>query len=341
MDTLAIVVVSYNVRELLQRCLQSLRASAALSVDSLAVTTVVVDNASQDGSADLVAAEFPEATLIALDCNLGFTGANNLALRRLGFPVCAVRAGQEAPGALARDDSAPPSDYVLLLNPDAELQGAALGELVDAMRARPDAGACGARLEYSDGSFQHGAFRFPGLAQVALDFFPLERVRGAHRLRDGAVNGRYPQALWGGAAPFAVDFVLGAALLMRGAAIGHIGGLDEGYWMYCEEMDWCRRARSGGWRTYAVPAAQVAHHEGQSSRQRRWRSFEQLWRSRFRYFSMYQADYPPGFLAALRGLVRVGIARRRAAILNAFARGEIDGVEAADALTAFGAVENM
>ena len=169
----------------------------------------------------------------------------------------------------------------------------------------------------------------------------MEGVRGAHRLRDGKVNGRYPQALWAGAAPFPVDFVLGAALLMRGEAVRHVGGLDEGYWMYCEEMDWCRRARSGGWRTYAVPAARVVHHEGQSSRQRRWRSFEQLWRSRFRYFSMYQADYPPGFLAALRGLVRVGIARQRAAALDAFACGEVDGVEAAEALAVFAAVERM
>lgn len=341
MDVLAIVVVSYNVRDLLRRCLQSIRAAGALAADRLVVTTVVVENASRDGSAELVAAEFPDATLIALDCNLGFTGANNLAIRRLGFPVCAARAGEEAPGALAGNLLNAPPDYVLLLNPDAELQGAALDELVDAMRAHPDAGACGARLQYGDGSFQHGAFRFPGLAQAALDFFPLEGVRGAHRLRNGAVNGRYPQALWDGAAPFAVDFVLGAALLMRGAAIGQIGGLDEGYWMYCEEMDWCRRARSGGWRAYAVPAARVVHHEGQSSRQRRWRSFEQLWRSRFRYFSMYQADYPPGFLAALRGLVRVGIARRRAALSNAFAHGEIDGVEAAEALAAFAAVEDM
>jgi hypothetical protein len=166
-------------------------------------------------------------------------------------------------------------------------------------------------------------------------------VRGAHRFRNGSVNGRYPQALWAGVAPFPVDFVLGAALLMRGGAIRQIGGLDEGYWMYCEEMDWCRRARSGGWRTYAVPAARVVHHEGQSSRQRRWRSFEQLWRSRFRYFSMYQADYPPGFLAALRGFVRVGIARRRGALLSAVANGEVDGVEAAEALAAFGAVERL
>jgi hypothetical protein len=341
MDTLAIVVVSYNVRDLLQRCLQSIRASAAHAADRLAVTTVVVDNASQDGSAELVATEFPEVALIALESNFGFTGANNLAFRRLGFPVCAARAGQEAPAALAGGILDAPPDYVLLLNPDAEPQGAALGELVDAMRARPDAGACGARLQYGDGGFQHGAFRFPGLAQAALDLFPLEGVRGAHRLRDGTVNGRYPQALWDGAEPFPVDFVLGAALLLRGAAIRQIGGLDEGYWMYCEEMDWCRRARSGGWRAYAVPAARVVHHEGQSSRQRRWRSFEQLWRSRFRYFSIYQADYPPGFPAALRGLVRVGIARQRKVLSSSFARGEVDGVELADALAAFAAVENM
>ena len=89
----------------------------------------------------------------------------------MGFPVCAARTGQEAHRALTGDSPAATPDYVLLLNPDTELQGAALGELVDVMVAHPDAGACGARLQYGDGSFQHGAFRFPGLAQVALDFF--------------------------------------------------------------------------------------------------------------------------------------------------------------------------
>ena len=199
---------------------------------------------------------------------------------------------------------------VLLLNPDAELLGDALMRLARFLATTPSAGICGARLQYGDGSFQHGAFRFPGLAQVFLDLFPLEGVRGAHRLHDSRLNGRYPAAKWRGDTPFPVDFVLGAALCIRRETIERIGGLDDGYFMYCEEMDWCLRCRQAGWQVYALPAAQVMHHAGQSSRQVRWDAYERLWRSRLRFYAKHRAAYPPGYLTLLRGLLRMGAAWR-------------------------------
>ena len=232
-------------------------------------------------------------------------------------------------------------DYVLLLNPDAEVIDDALYTMAAFLHTQPHAAVCGARLQYADGRFQHGAFRFPTLAQVALDFFPPIGLPGAHRLLDSRLNGRYPMSRWEGETPFAVDFVLGAAMMVRGAAIRHIGGLDDGYWMYCEEMDWCLRLRDAGWKTYAVPTAQVIHHEGQSSRQARWRSYGQLWRSRFRFYAVHAAHYPPGYLAALRVLVRIGLAYRRRQAEAAFARGVISGVELADELSAYTAIGKL
>ena len=160
-------------------------------------------------------------------------------------------------------------------------------------------------------------------------------VPGVHRLLDSRLNGRYPQALWSGGVPFPVDFVLGAALMVRGEAIRQVGGLDDGYWMYCEEMDWCMRLRAKGWAVYAVPAARVVHLEGQSSRQRKWASFVRLWRSRFRFYERHRSQFSPGQLRAVRALLRVALAQRRRRALHAFAAGECDGAELAAELAAY------
>lgn len=360
---LAVIVVSYNVRELLRGCLRSIDASAARTADRLTVTTVVVDNASADDSAAMVATEFPAVHLIASQENLGFTGGNNAALRSLGFstaesdgtqmtrigrigadqnPRQSVQSASSAfhsnPGEQA---SRPSPDYVLLLNPDAEVTGDALWQMVDFLTSHPQAAVCGAGLRYGDGTFQHGAFRFPGAAQVALDLFPPVGIRGAHRLLDSRINGRYPAAQWAAGAPFAVDFVLGAAMMVRGAAIAQVGGLDDGYWMYCEEMDWCRRFGRAGWTVNVLPAAQIIHYEAQSSRQRRWLAQERLWRSRLRYFTKHAADYPPGALWLIRRLVHAGMTQQARQAERRFARGEIDGMELGQALSTCAAIARL
>jgi GT2 family glycosyltransferase len=177
--------------------------------------------------------------------------------------------------------------------------------------------------------------------QVALDLFPLHRVPGAHRLYNGGWNGRYAPRLWQGNTPFRVDFVLGATMLVRGAAIQQVGGLDEGFFLYCEEMDWCLRLAEQGWSVWAVPTAQVIHHEAQSSRQVRWSAFERLWRSRFRFYHKHRRHYPPGYLHLVRWLVRGDLAWRRWQAEQRFARGEIDGIALAEELEAYEAVSHM
>ncbi len=174
MSSLAVIVVSFNTKDLLRDCLRSIFSSTLA-----ALTVIVVDNASHDGSADMVRTEFPQAILLEPGENLGFTKANNLALKTLGFPLTPSPVHPFTPSPL---HPLTPSDFVLLLNPDTQLPPDTLSRMVDFMDSTPSAGACGAHLRYGDGSFQHGAFRFPSLAQVIIDLFPVHRLPGGHRL---------------------------------------------------------------------------------------------------------------------------------------------------------------
>ncbi len=337
---LAVVVVSYNVRELLGPCLHSVLASAQHSSSWLQVDVVVVDNASADGSASMVAETFPQVHLMALDTNLGFAGGNNWALRALGLG----RPGtpEPAPWAPGNGVRLPSPDFVLLLNPDTEVMDDALGRMAAFLRDCPRAGACGARLCYPDGRFQHAAFRFPGPLQVALDILPLEQVPGLARflpaLLDSPLNGRYPQALWDAGVPFPVDFVLGAALMVRREAVLDVGLLDEGYFMYCEEMDWCLRMHRAGWAVHAVPRARVVHHQGASSRQTHWPSFVHLWTSRARFYARHADRFPRGTRATIQTILHLGLAWRRHLAWRRFAQGRLDGVALAAELDAYRAV---
>ena len=337
MTRIAVIIVNYNTRDLLRACLASVQAAARYAGAPAGVW--VMDNASQDGSAAMVAAEFPHVHLWALPRNIGFTAANNLALAGLGFhasapPDLAAQGVAQHPAPSAPDLP----DYVLLLNPDAELTLGSLRQFVQTMERLPDAGVCGGYLHYGDGSFQHGAFAFPSLAQVLLDTFPPAGLPGAGRLLDSRWNGRYSRSQWEGDGPFAVDFVLGAAMFVRGAAIAAAGALDPQFWMYCEEMDWCLRIGEKGWQIYAVPGARVIHHEAQTSRQVRWRAFARLWQSRFDFYATHHRRYGPAYLLAVRLLVRVGIARQRRAVVAQFAEGHITGAEAKEALDALASV---
>ncbi len=332
---LAVIVVSYNTRDLLRNCLHSVLDSVALSADQLAVDVIVVDNASQDDSVEMVAAEFPQIHLVASPDNLGYTGGNNLALKLLGFNI----ADPLSPSALLPLHQFP--DFVLLLNADTEIVADALRQMAACLRDHPAMGACGANLRYGQGQFQHGAFSFPSLFQVALDFFPLTGLPGVQRLHNSRFNGRYPAQLWQGSAPFPVDFVLGAALMVRSAAIQQVGGLDHEFFMYCEEMDWCLRLKAAHWSIYAVPTAHVIHYEGQSSRQVRWIAYERLWRSRFRFYAKHQAYYFPGHLALVRLLAWLGLHQRKWRAQRRFAQGEITGEALQAELAAYAKVAQL
>jgi len=297
MNHVPVVVVSWNVRDLLVRCLESLFSD--LESSAIAARVVVVDNASRDGSVEAIRTRFPRVGLIACDENLGFAAGNNVGMRALGLP-------QPSPLSQARERGEGPGvggeDFVLLLNPDAEVQRGAIAALIDAMRALPDAAVVTSRLSYGDGSFQHSAFRFPGLWQLYIDLFP-----APPRLHESRLNGRYPRRQYDSGKPFAIDHPLGAVMLVRAEAIRQVGVFDEGFALYCEEIDWCARFVEAGWRNYCAPSAHVVHHSGKSTSQVKAESFVKLWTARRRLHAKHPR-FAPQWLA--RRIVRAGLRRR-------------------------------
>lgn len=283
MTNLAVIIVNWNVRDLLATCLGSVLND--LAAGELSGQIWVVDNASSDGSAAMVRRDFPQVHLIAGTQNLGFAAGNNAALRAMGFKD----KGQEGCGSSGIEPNQQRKPHptglpqvVLLLNPDTEVQPGALRALFDFFKSHPQAGVAGARLVYGDGSFQHSVFAFPGLWQLAIELLP-----GPGRLVESRLNGRYPRSLYERGQPFKVGHPLGAAMGVRREAIEQVGLLDEGYHMYVEEIDWCRRIVSAGWAAYCLPTAGVIHLGGQSTGQIQVSSFLNLWTSRYRFYNKY------------------------------------------------------
>ncbi|MDQ6674352.1 MAG: glycosyltransferase family 2 protein [Chloroflexota bacterium] len=264
----SVLIVSYNTRELLLESIASI-------VDEPGVETIVVENASGDGSPQAVTTRFPTVRLICSGTNVGFAAGVNQA-------AAAARA-----------------QVLLVLNPDARLCPGALDLLLDVLAREPQAALVGPTLRYPGGTWQASAFHFPGLVQVLLDLFPVAR------LMDSALNGRVhvdPDR----DQPVPIDYPLGACMLIRREAWDDVGPLDEGYFMYLEEIDWCRRARLRGWTIWHLPAAVAIHHGGASTRQYRDAMFAQLWRSRLRY---YQRLHGPTFNRLVHLVIRLGLRR--------------------------------
>jgi GT2 family glycosyltransferase len=274
MIDLAIIIVNWNVKELLKNCLVSTLADIAAS--NLSAEIWVVDNASSDGSVEMLRRHFPQVHLIAGQKNSGFAGGNNAALKAIGF------ADPQQFNSSSPQNEADLPEIVLLLNPDTEIHPGALQVLLDFFRHTPQAGLAGARLVYGDGSFQHSAFAFPGLWQLAIELLPLPG-----RLVESRLNGRYPRSLYEGQHPFRIGHPLGAALCARREAIQQVGLLDERYHMYVEEIDWSKRIVSAGWQAYCVPQATVTHFGGQSTGQIQTRMILNLWTSRYQFYTKH------------------------------------------------------
>lgn len=221
---LDVVVVSYNCCELLRDCLVSLRDF----LPSGGATVTVVDNASADGTPEMVEREFPEVRLIASAENLGFSAANNIAIR-----------GRTAP-------------FVLCLNPDTRLRAGVLDALLALMEQRPEIGICGCRLELEDGTLDHAAKRsFPTPLSALGHFTGIGRRAGA---KGKLAEYRAPAVERG-----PVDAVNGAFMLIRRKALDEVGLFDEGYWMYMEDLDLCYRFAQAGWVTWYEPSVAVTH----------------------------------------------------------------------------------
>ncbi len=254
---LAVIIVSWNVRDLLDRCIVTVHASLAGS--GIAYRIIVVDNASTDGTSAMLRARHPDVDVIDAGRNLGFAGGNNLALRRV----------------FARNESG--VRYVLLLNPDTEAVGDAIPTLVRYLEEHPDVAVAGPQLRYPDGTVQSSRRRFPTPGVLFWESTPLE-----WRWSDNPWVRRYRCIDMPDDREQAVDWLVGAALMVRRSAIDRAGLLDASFVLYSEELEW--QQRLGAWgRIVYLPAAEIIHHEGKSSVQvPAWRliTFHQ---SRLRY----------------------------------------------------------
>jgi GT2 family glycosyltransferase len=330
---LTVCILSWNTRALLRRCLASLyhpqeaEVQAALARagfveralvagaapaspsrgdprpstndprpttnDQRPTTTeiLVVDNASGDGSADMVEAEFPMARLHRSPENLGFPGGNNV-----GYRLSHGR-------------------YFLLLNSDTVVAPGAFAELVAFADDRPRVGIVGPRVLNPDGSLQMSCRRFPTLGAGLFRNTPLGRLFPNNRYtRD------YLMTDWSHDEPRAVDWVSGCCLMARRAMIEEIGLLDEGFFMYCEDVDWAYRAGQAGWEVYYDPRATIVHEIGRSTDQAVTRMIVQFHKSMYRFFCKhYAATANPVFRAVVVGglLARAGLMLGRNRALRA------------------------
>ena len=249
MSDLSVSIVNTNSRDLLLGCLETLQQSVAKSVRG-SVEIVVLDNASEDGSADAVRGRFPGVRLIAQDFRAGFGANHNTVIR------------------------ATTSRYVYVLNEDTTSDDWAFARLVAHLDASPRVGALGPRVMYPDGRHQDSAWRFPSPVVAASGVVSLGK-RGVTQSR--------------GTAPRTVDWVMGAALLLRREALDEVGLFDEGFFLYSEEVDLQLRLRRAGWSVEYFPAATVVHHESQFSAEIPERRINEMWRSRHRYWRKHHS----------------------------------------------------
>jgi len=284
---LAVVIVSHNTRAHLLSCLASLRDGG---LDGLRARVMVVDNASDDGTPAAVAAAFPTVELLANPENVGYAAANNMALRRAGFPV-PDRAG-----------AAGSARHVLLLNPDTVVPAGALAGLVAELEADHGLGAVGPKLVLPDGSLDLACRRsFP------TPLVSLYRFAGLSRLFPRSRRfGRYNLTFLDPDRPADVDSVVGACMLVRGEAVRQVGLLDERFWMYGEDLDWALRLRDAGWRVGYRPAVVVRHEKRAASRTSPRARFE-FQRAMWLFYEKHYARTTPRLV---HGLVLTALALR-------------------------------
>ena len=272
----SIAILSWNARGYLRRCLASLfrdrdpdvlaawekagRPLTGATPEGVTFEVIVVDQESLDGSAEMVAAEFPEAKLVKQSPNLGFAGGNNVAYRHAS------------------------GRYFLLLNSDTVVAPGWLTELLAYADAHPRAGLIGPKLLNPDGSLQYSCRRYPSLLAGVFRHTPLEWFAPKNRF-----TGDYLMRDWDHAEPRQVDWLSGACLLARRKMIDQIGGLDDGYFMYFEDVDWAYRAHAAGWEVHFTPRPEVIHEIGRSSDRRPKRMIVMHHQSAYRYFSRNSA----------------------------------------------------
>lgn len=293
MSVLGIVIVNYNTREDLGRCLDSIADSPGRHP----YRVIIVDNGSSDGSVDMVREAYPWVELIPSAYNGGYAYANNIGLRALGFGCT--------------DDSIVYPAYALLLNPDTILPPDTLDTMVDFMDQHPDIGVIGPRLVRRDGSLDRACRRSFPTPEVSL-----YHLLGLPRLfPDSERFGRYNMTYLDEMVETDVDAVVGAFMMMRGTALHQAGLLDEKFFMYGEDLDLCYRIKANGWRVHYYPAVTVLHVKGAASRKNAAQATAAFYDAmKIFHDKHYRAHYPaPVNLAVDLG---VALLRVRATVIN-------------------------
>ncbi len=283
---LGIVILNWNVRDLLKRCLETVMASQGRDGNPIHLRVVVVDNASSDDSAAMVREHFPDVHVIASPTNDGFSVGNNHGLRWLGY---------RGPGDV--DADAP--RYALLLNPDTEVGPHALYDMVQYMDAHPDVGIAGPKLVLPDGSLDLACRRsFPTPTVAFYHYSGL-----AKRFPDSPRFARYNMTFADVDAEIEVDSVVGAYMQLRKEAVEAVGLLDETFFMYGEDLDWALRVKKAGWRVMYYPGVQVKHVKRASSRKSQKAQFE-FYRAMLIFYRKHFRKTTP---LLVHGLVLVGL----------------------------------
>ena len=239
MVDLSIIVLSWNTRDLTLTCLEAIARAAKPQAgretpSALSIETILVDNGSSDGTADLARARFPGIEVVALPGNLGFAAGNNVGLRR----------------ARGR--------FALLLNSDTQVDRNALEHGVSVLRDNPDVGAAGVQLVHPDGRLQNSIHNFPSLVTEVVPKWLLELV----------LPRRFPSKRFRHTGPVDVEAVLGACLFVRREVWEQVGFLPEDYFLFLEETDWCWAMREAGFRVVHLPEGRLLHHSGASSKKK-------------------------------------------------------------------------
>ncbi len=254
---ISIVIVTYNSERTVEKCAASAfshKADAPLEV-------IIVDNASQDKTCEIIQLKFPEVMLLKNNENKGFAAACNQAIK-------------EAKG-----------DFILLLNPDAVLQENCLNVLCDLMVKNPKCAAAGPSLWNSDGTFQSSAYNFPNFSWAFFHLLHLSEWFPGKAVLRGLIepSSKLPSQQ----IPLPVDWVTGACVMLRCDALSDIGMFDENFFLFFEEIDWCKRAHEKGWQIFYVPLARAVHEIGGSSKSARSLSFSSRYKSMQYYFGKH------------------------------------------------------
>jgi GT2 family glycosyltransferase len=255
---LSIIIVNWNTRDLLCQCLDSLTQK----VEGIEMEILVVDNGSTDGSVAAVRDKFPGVRLIENPVNMGFAKANNQAI------------------------SLSSGEYLLLLNPDTQVKDETVVKMLSFMDAHAEAGLVGAQLLNADGSKQNSIANFPSLATELLNKSLLRRLfpeKFPGKGRD------YP-------GPVEVDSVIGACMMVRRKAVEQMGLLDEKFFLFLEETDWCYRIKKAGWKVYHIPQAEIFHFQGKSAEAEKGKARIEYYRSRYHYFRKNRGSFQSSVL---------------------------------------------